>query len=66
MVLQANGRNLQFSLTEKWGVAKGYFSALARALHGGTKKPFFPYPDSHLANLGGAIIPALSRLWRAR
>jgi serine phosphatase RsbU (regulator of sigma subunit) len=66
LVLQANDRDLRFSLPEKWVVAKGYFSALARALRDGTQKPFFPYPDSHVANLGGAIIPALSRLWRAR
>jgi len=66
MVLQANGRGLEFSLTEKWVVAKGYFAALLRALRDGTERPLFPYPDSHVANLGGAIIPALSRFWRAR
>jgi phosphoserine phosphatase RsbU/P len=66
MVLQANGRSLQFSLREKLMVAKGYFSALWRALRDGTEKPLFPYPDSHVANLGGAIIPVLSRFWRAR
>jgi phosphoserine phosphatase RsbU/P len=66
MVLQANGRDLEFSLAQKWAVAKRYFSALLRAHRDGTEKPLFPYPDSHVANIGGAIIPALSRFWRAR
>jgi hypothetical protein len=66
MVLQANSRDLEFSVTEKWLVAKGYFSALLCALRDGTEKPLFPYPDWHIANLGGAIFPALSRFWRAR
>jgi hypothetical protein len=25
-----------------------------------------PFPDAKLANIGGAIIPALARRWRAR
>jgi serine phosphatase RsbU (regulator of sigma subunit) len=66
MVLQANGRGLQFPLREKWGVAKIYFSALFTALRTGSQKPVFPYPGWHLANLGGSIIPVLSKLWRAR
>ena len=66
MVLQANGGGLHFSLTEKWGAAKTYFWALFRALRTGAEKPLFPRPDRHLANLGGAIIPVLSKLWRAR
>jgi hypothetical protein len=66
MVLQANSRGLQFSFAEKWLVARGYFWALFRALRDGTEKPLFPYPDAHVANLGGAIIPVLSKFWRAR
>ena len=66
MVLQANGRELEFSLLEKWRVARRYFSTLAAAVRNGTEKPPFPYPDSTLANIGGAIIPALSKRWRAR
>jgi hypothetical protein len=59
LVVRANGRQLRFSLREKLK-ALGRFT---RALLRGDRAPF---PDANLANIGGAIIPALGRRWRAR
>jgi sigma-B regulation protein RsbU (phosphoserine phosphatase) len=58
LVVRANGRKLRFSLREKLRAA-GHFT---RALIRGERAPF---PDANLANIGGAIIPALARRWRA-
>jgi len=37
---------------------------LIGALNPRAERP--PLPDANLANIGGAIIPALGRRWRAR
>jgi sigma-B regulation protein RsbU (phosphoserine phosphatase) len=58
LVVRANGRRIKFSLREKLR-AMGRFT---RALMRGERAPF---PDAKLANIGGAIIPALARRWRA-
>jgi serine phosphatase RsbU (regulator of sigma subunit) len=58
LVVRANGRQLKFSLREKLGAMGRFTSALMR----GERAPF---PDAKLANIGGAIIPALARRWRA-
>jgi phosphoserine phosphatase RsbU/P len=59
LVVRANGRQLRFSLREKLRA----FGRFTRALLRGERAPF---PDANLANIGGAIIPALARRWRAR
>ncbi|MGP0072926.1 MAG: PP2C family protein-serine/threonine phosphatase [Bryobacteraceae bacterium] len=59
LVARANGRRLRFSLREKLRAFGRFTSALIR----GERAPF---PDANLANIGGAIIPALGRRWRAR
>lgn len=59
LVVRANGRQLRFSWREKFQ-ALGRFT---RALLHGERAPF---PDANLANIGGAVIPALGRRWRAR
>jgi sigma-B regulation protein RsbU (phosphoserine phosphatase) len=58
LVVRANGRRLKFSLREKLRAMGRFTSALLR----GERAPF---PDAKLANIGGAIIPALGRRWRA-
>ena len=58
MVVRANGRSLHFSLREKLDA----FGRFLKALLGRDRAPF---PDANLANMGGAIIPALGRRWRA-
>jgi len=59
LVIRANGRRLRFSLREKLGALGRFTKALIR----GERAPF---PDANLANIGGAIFPALARRWRAR
>jgi phosphoserine phosphatase RsbU/P len=59
LVVRANGRQLRFSLREKLRAFGQFTSALLR----GERAPF---PDANLANIGGAIFPALARRWRAR
>jgi len=59
LVVRANGRRLKFSMREKLHAFGRFASALLR----GERAPF---PDAKLANIGGAIIPALGRRWRAR
>ena len=58
LVIRANGRRLRFSLREKLGALGRFTAALVRGRA--------PFPDANLANIGGAIIPALGRRWRAR
>jgi serine phosphatase RsbU (regulator of sigma subunit) len=57
LVVRANGRRLRFSLRDKMRAVGSFI----RALLGGEHAPF---PDANLANIGGAIIPALARRWR--
>ena len=57
LVLRATGRPLRFSLREKLGAMVRFAGSLVRA-----ERP--PLPDANLANVGGAIIPALGRRWR--
>ncbi|HTC89703.1 MAG TPA: PP2C family protein-serine/threonine phosphatase [Bryobacteraceae bacterium] len=58
LVVRANGRRLKFSMREKLRA----FGRFASALLSGEPAPF---PDAKLANIGGAIFPALGRRWRA-
>src|SRR5579863_6794322 len=58
LVARANGRKLRFSMREKLQALGRFTSVLFR----GERAPF---PDANLANIGGAIIPALGRRWRA-
>ncbi len=59
LLVRANGRRLRFSLREKLRALGRFAQALIR----GERAPF---PDANLANIGGAIIPALARRWRPR
>jgi sigma-B regulation protein RsbU (phosphoserine phosphatase) len=59
LVVRANGRQLRYPLSEKLRAFGRFMGALVR----GERAPF---PDAKLANIGGAIIPALGRRWRAR
>ncbi len=53
LLVRANGKKAGYTLREK-------FAALRRSGW------FPPLPDLNLANIGGAIIPALGRRWRAK
>jgi serine phosphatase RsbU (regulator of sigma subunit) len=63
LLVRANGRKPRHSLSEKlWAVIR-FSHSLIRAIDPRAERP--PFPDANLANIGGAIIPALGRRWRA-
>jgi serine phosphatase RsbU (regulator of sigma subunit) len=59
LLVRANGSKARYTLREKLGALRRFAGSLLRA-----ERP--PLPDMNLANLGGAIIPALGRRWRAK
>ncbi len=63
-MLRANGRKLGYTLGEKFGALRRFAGSLMGALNPKAERP--PFPDLNLANLGGAIIPALGKRWRAK
>jgi serine phosphatase RsbU (regulator of sigma subunit) len=63
LVVQANGRELQVPFQDKLRAAGRFAGSLVHAMSPGAERP--PFPDLNLANLGGALIPALGRRWRA-
>ncbi len=63
LVVRANGGSLHFSLADKLQAFGRFLKTFARSLN--PKADRAPFPDANLANLGGAIIPALARRWRA-
>jgi phosphoserine phosphatase RsbU/P len=63
MVVRANGRSLHFTLREKIDAFERFLKAFFRSLNPRADRA--PFPDANLANIGGAIIPALARRWRA-
>jgi sigma-B regulation protein RsbU (phosphoserine phosphatase) len=64
LVVRANGRQAHYSLGDKLAALLRFSGALVRAINPRAERP--PLPDANLANLGGALIPALGRRWRAR
>ena len=64
MLVQVNERKASYTIGEKLGALLRFTGSLARALNPRAERP--PSPDLNLANLGGAIIPALARRWRAK
>jgi serine phosphatase RsbU (regulator of sigma subunit) len=64
LVVRANGRPPGHSLGDKIGAAFRLAGSMIRAIHPRAERP--PLPDANLANIGGAIIPALGRRWRAK
>jgi len=63
MVIRANGRSLDFSFREKSGALGRFLRTLLRSVNPRADRA--PLPDANLANLGGAVIPALGRRWKA-
>ncbi len=64
LLVRSNGRKPRYSLREKAWAQLRLLGSLIRAIDPRAERP--PLPDANLANLGGAIIPALNRRWRAR
>jgi phosphoserine phosphatase RsbU/P len=63
LLVRANGSEAHYSFKEKLGALGRFAGSLVRSINPGAERP--PFPDANLANLGGAIIPALGRRWRA-
>jgi phosphoserine phosphatase RsbU/P len=64
LLVQVNERKASYTLSEKLGALRRFSGSFIRALNPKAERP--PFPDLNLANLGGAIIPALARRWRAK
>jgi len=64
LVMRANGGASHYSLGEKLGALARFTGSLIRSVN--PKAERAPFPDANLANIGGAIIPALGRRWRAQ
>jgi len=64
LVVRANGRKIRYPFTEKLRAMGRMVGALIRSVDPRAERP--PLPDANLANIGGAVIPALGRRWRAR
>ena len=63
MVVRANGGAARYSVGQRlWALAR-LAGSLIRAIDPRAERP--PLPDANLANIGGAVIPALGRRWRA-
>jgi hypothetical protein len=63
LLVRSSGRPLRFSVKEKLGALMRFSRTLLGAFNPRAERP--PFPDAKLANIGGAIIPALGRRWRA-
>jgi len=63
LVVRANGRVRGYSMVDKLHAAVRFAGSLIRSVNRHAERP--PFPDLNLANIGGAIIPALGRRWRA-
>jgi phosphoserine phosphatase RsbU/P len=63
LVVRANGGSLDFSFRAKLEAFGRFVKTLVRSLNPRADRA--PFPDANLANLGGAILPALGRRWRA-
>jgi phosphoserine phosphatase RsbU/P len=59
LLVRANGRRLRFPLRAKLRALGRFFTAPFRGERA-------PLPDARIANIGGAIFPALGRRWRSR
>jgi serine phosphatase RsbU (regulator of sigma subunit) len=64
LIVRANGEGLTFPLADQLHAAGRLAAAWVRSLRPGEEPA--PFPDLNLANLGGALVPALSRRWRAK
>jgi len=62
-LVRANGSAPHYSLSEKLGALLRFSRSLIQSLDPRAERP--PLPDANLANIGGAIVPALGRRWRA-
>jgi phosphoserine phosphatase RsbU/P len=63
LLVRANGRKPRHSFRDFLWANIRFVGSLIRAINPWAERP--PLPDLNMANIGGAIIPALGRRWRA-
>jgi sigma-B regulation protein RsbU (phosphoserine phosphatase) len=63
LVVRVNGRPAHHPFRARLGAAMRLFRSVIAAVNPKAERP--PLPDANLANIGGAIIPALGKRWRA-
>jgi len=63
LLVRANGHKPHFSLREFLWANLRFLGSLIRGINPWAERP--PLPDLNVANIGGAIIPALEQRWRA-
>ncbi len=63
LLVRANGRKPRFSLKEFLWANIRFLGSVIRGINPWAERP--PLPDLNMANIGGAIIPALEQRWRA-
>jgi hypothetical protein len=63
LLMRANGRTKCSTFRDRLGAAIRFIRLLVGAINPSAERP--PFPDANLANVGGAVIPALGRRWRA-
>jgi phosphoserine phosphatase RsbU/P len=64
LLVEVNQSKAHYTFREQLGALRRLTWSTIRALNPKAERP--PFPDLNLANLGGAIIPALGRRWRAK
>jgi sigma-B regulation protein RsbU (phosphoserine phosphatase) len=64
LLVQVNESKASYTFAEKLEALFRLTGTTIRAVNPRAERP--PFPDLKLANLGGAIIPALARRWRAK
>jgi len=60
-LFRPNGLGMRFSIRERLGTYCRVFAAAGRAI---TFRESFPWPDAHMANVGGALFSRFNRKWR--
>jgi sigma-B regulation protein RsbU (phosphoserine phosphatase) len=63
LLVRAHGHKPHFSVKDFLWAQVRFLGSLVRAINPWAERP--PLPDLNVANIGGAIIPALGRRWRA-
>jgi sigma-B regulation protein RsbU (phosphoserine phosphatase) len=64
LLIQVNERKASYTVGEKLKAISRFMGTFVRSMN--PKAERAPFPDLKLANMGGAIIPALARRWRAK
>jgi len=64
LLVQVSERKPSYTIVEKLAAFLRFSGTLLRSLNPRAERA--PFPDLNMANLGGAVIPALARRWRAK